>query len=278
MKKSLYDILQISENASEDEIKKAYRKLAKEYHPDLNKNHDAEEKFKEINTAYEILSDKNKKSKYDQYGDAMFNGQDFHSYQHQHSNMDMSDMMEEIFRHFAGGGGYGGYQQREPEIDIHAALNVDIALAKKGGKLPLQTQLGNFTLKIPKNVKNNDILRVKGKGRTYNNKTGDLLLSIQIVGNEEFEVHDFNVVTYITLSLKQAIFGDTIALNYYGETIKVKIPEGVSHGTKMRFVGKGIEDKKYQHKGDLFLVLQVDIPKASELSEEVRKVLKEKMK
>jgi len=283
MNKSLYKILEISENATADEIKKAYRKLAKQYHPDINKDKDAEEKFKEINTAYEILSDSGKKAKYDQYGDAMFNGQDFHTYQHQHSNMDMNDMMEEIFRHFAGngfGGSYGGYShhQKQIEIDVHASLNIDIELAKKGGELPLQTQFGNFTLKIPKNIRENDVLKVKGKGRTYNGKTGDLYLSIEIVGNEKYQVNNYNVYTMVELSLKQAIFGDTLTYNYFGENLKVKIPEGIKNGQKLKIAKKGIEDKKYKHQGDLYLIVEIKIPKASEFSVEDQKILKEKLK
>ncbi|HHO65834.1 MAG TPA: J domain-containing protein, partial [Epsilonproteobacteria bacterium] len=102
MSKSLYETLGVSENASADEIKKAYRKLARKYHPDINKEPEAQEKFKEINAAYEVLSDPEKKAQYDQFGDQMFGGQNFHDFARgQGAEVDL----EEILRQMFGGGG-----------------------------------------------------------------------------------------------------------------------------------------------------------------------------
>ncbi len=98
MSKSLYDTLEVNENASNDEIKKAYRRLARKYHPDINKDAGAEEKFKEINAAYEVLSDENKKAQYDRFGDAMFGGQNFHDFSRsQGSNVNLDDILASIF-------------------------------------------------------------------------------------------------------------------------------------------------------------------------------------
>jgi curved DNA-binding protein len=106
MSKSLYETLEVSPSASESEIKKAYRKLARKYHPDVNKDPSAEDKFKEINAAYEVLSDKEKKAQYDQYGDAMFGGQNFHDFsQSQGGNVDLDEILRQMF---SGGGGSGG--------------------------------------------------------------------------------------------------------------------------------------------------------------------------
>ncbi|MGM0622644.1 MAG: DnaJ domain-containing protein, partial [Campylobacterota bacterium] len=105
MSKSLYQTLEINENASEAEIKKAYRRLARKYHPDINKDAGAEEKFKEINAAYEVLSDPQKKAQYDQYGDTMFGGQNFHDFARgQGGGVDLDDILNSIF----GQGGFGG--------------------------------------------------------------------------------------------------------------------------------------------------------------------------
>ncbi|MCD6191665.1 MAG: J domain-containing protein, partial [Sulfurimonas sp.] len=108
MAKSLYKTLEINEGASETEIKKAYRKLARKYHPDINKDPDAEDKFKEINSAYEILSDKEKKQQYDMHGDNMFGGQDFHDFSRSHSAGGQGDLDEILRQMFSGGGGFSG--------------------------------------------------------------------------------------------------------------------------------------------------------------------------
>ena len=106
MSKSLYETLGVSENASADEIKKAYRKLARKYHPDINKEESAVDKFKEINAAYEVLSDTEKKQQYDQYGDQMFGGQNFHDFaQGQGGGVDLDEILRQMF---GGGGGGGG--------------------------------------------------------------------------------------------------------------------------------------------------------------------------
>ncbi len=98
MAKSLYETLEVNENATHDEIKKAYRKLARKYHPDVNKDKGAEEKFKEINAAYEVLSDPEKKQQYDQYGDSMFGGQNFHDFARgQGSSVDLDEILRQMF-------------------------------------------------------------------------------------------------------------------------------------------------------------------------------------
>ena len=108
MAKSLYETLEISDSASEAEIKKAYRKLARQYHPDVNKDKGAEDKFKEINSAYEILSDKQKKQQYDMHGDSMFGGQNFHDFSRSHGNAGQGDLDDILRQMFSGGGGFGG--------------------------------------------------------------------------------------------------------------------------------------------------------------------------
>ncbi|MDD4505168.1 MAG: DnaJ domain-containing protein, partial [Sulfurospirillaceae bacterium] len=128
MSKSLYDTLDVSQDASAEEIKKAYRRLARKYHPDINKDAGAEEKFKEINAAYEILSDEQKRRQYDQYGDNMFGGQNFHDFARgQGSNVDLDEILRQMF---GGGGGFGrsGFSQggfggfSEPDLDTNAQI------------------------------------------------------------------------------------------------------------------------------------------------------------
>ena len=145
MAKSLYETLEITESATEAEIKKAYRKLARKYHPDVNKDPKAEDKFKEINAAYEILSDKDKKAQYDRVGDNMFGGQNFHDFSRSHSrggNADLDEILRSMFSGGGGGGfggstfggfGGGGYAQQEPNLDIETSVTVPFVVSILGG-------------------------------------------------------------------------------------------------------------------------------------------------
>ena len=142
MAKSLYETLEVSENASESEIKKAYRKLARKYHPDVNKETSAEDKFKEINSAYEILSDNEKKAQYDMHGDSMFGGQNFHDFSRNAGagagNLD--DILREMFSQggggFGGAGGFGGggfggggFHQQAPNLDIETSVTIPFVVS-----------------------------------------------------------------------------------------------------------------------------------------------------
>ncbi|HFU75661.1 MAG TPA: J domain-containing protein, partial [Arcobacter sp.] len=147
MSKSLYETLGISENATADEIKKAYRKLARKYHPDINKDESAVEKFKEINAAYEVLSDEEKKAQYDQYGDQMFGGQNFHDFASgQGAGVDLDEILRQMFGGGGGGfsggfggaqggfGGFGGGGFGAPDLDTQARITVPFMTAVQGGK------------------------------------------------------------------------------------------------------------------------------------------------
>ncbi|PUD65404.1 DnaJ family protein, partial [Helicobacter pylori] len=176
MSKSLYQTLNVSENASQDEIKKSYRRLARQYHPDLNKTKEAEEKFKEINAAYEILSDEEKRRQYDQFGDNMFGGQNFSDFARSRSaSEDLDDILSSIF-------GKGGFSQRfsqnsqgfsgfnfsnfAPEnLDITVALNVSVLDTLLGNKKQVSINNETFSLKIPIGVEEGEKIRVRNKGK-----------------------------------------------------------------------------------------------------------------
>ncbi len=158
MAKSLYQTLNISENASADEIKKAYRKLARQYHPDVNKSAEAEEKFKEINGAYEILSDPQKKAEYDQYGDSMFNGQNFSDFSRSYQSADLNDILKNIFgargRGFNGSNagfssfnfGFDNGMGDGIDLDIEARASISLKSALLGDTLRLHLNGSNFEL------------------------------------------------------------------------------------------------------------------------------------
>jgi curved DNA-binding protein len=209
MSKSLYDTLEVSQNASESEIKKAYRKLARKYHPDICKEADCEEKFKEINAAYEILSDKEKKEQYDMYGDSMFGGQNFHDFsQSQGGNVDLDEILRQMF---SGGGGFGGFSQgggssrrtyssggfdggfggfgsqgyQEPNLDIETSVTIPFNVAVLGGSHSVSVNGERFDIKIPAGVKTGEKMRVKGKGHAQNGRVGDLFLKITVASSPE---------------------------------------------------------------------------------------------
>ncbi|MEN8718291.1 MAG: DnaJ domain-containing protein, partial [Sulfurovum sp.] len=196
MAKSLYETLEINDSAAPDEIKKAYRKLARKYHPDVNKDKDAEEKFKEINAAYEVLSDPQKKAQYDQYGDQMFGGQNFHDFaQGQGQNVDLDEMLRQMFGGQGGfgggfgqggfGGGFGGYN--EPDLDINAQITISFDTAVLGGKQHISLNGDSFDVKIPEGIKDGQKIRAKGKGKSYNGQRGDLIIKVNVASNPDYE-------------------------------------------------------------------------------------------
>lgn len=258
MSKSLYSILEISENASAQEIKKAYRKLAKEYHPDRNKSSEAEEKFKEINSAYQVLSDPEKKSQYDKFGDGMFNhgtGQGFHQY-HQSSGMNFEDILNEMF----GGSSFGGFGRQHINLDKTVRLSIPLKTAIKGGKITVGVGGENITLVIPKKVKNGIKLRVAGKGNTHNGQTGDLYIQLIISSDNEFQVQGNDLYTVLDISLKTAIFGGIKNLDLYGENISIKIPKDTKFGQKFR-IKNGLDQ------GSIIAQVNIVLPKGDEKPE-----------
>ena len=176
MAKSLYETLNVSENASTSEIKKAYRTLAKKYHPDMNKAPEAEEKFKEINAAYEVLGDEQKKSQYDMHGDDMFGGQNFHDFaQGQGSGADINDILRQMFGQQGGGGfggqggfggGFGGHSGfGQPDLDLNANLSIDFNTSILGGLKNVSMNGESFDIKIPEGIKDGQKIRAKNKGK-----------------------------------------------------------------------------------------------------------------
>jgi len=253
--KDLYNTLGINENATKSEIKKAYRSLAKKYHPDMNKTSEAEEKFKEINAAYEVLGDEKKKSQYDRYGDQAFGSGGFHQYSQNHQNMDLNDILSQMFGGAGFGNGFG--QQTHINIDKHVKARIPLEKALNGGKLTIE----GHTISFPKNISNGTKMRIKGKGNSHDGKTGDLYIQLMVVGDNVFEL-DYNTIhTTIELNLKEAIFGGKKDIDLYGETITVTIPKDIKYGQQLRVKGKGL------HEDNLILHCIYILPHSNETSE-----------
>ncbi len=286
MAKSLYDTLEVSENASAEEIKKAYRKLARKYHPDVNKDPSAEEKFKEINAAYEVLSNPEKKQQYDQYGDSMFGGQNFHDFARgQGSNVDLDEILRQMFGQ-AGGfsrggfsqggfGGFGGFN--EPDLDTNAQTTIPFDIAVIGGKQHISLNGDSFDVKIPEGIEDGQKIRAKGKGKSYRGQTGDLILKINVAPSPEYTRDGDTLTKYFDVPLKTALFGGKIEIKTIHKDITLKIPQNTKQNQKFRVKELGVLNRKAGVKGDLYLKANIVLPKIEDLDSELVKMLEDKL-
>ena len=284
MSKSLYETLGINSSASGAEIKKSYRRLARKYHPDINKDSGAEEKFKEINAAYEILSDEEKRAQYDQYGDQMFGGQNFHDFaQRQGGQADLDEILRSIFggqSGFSGGfggagmggfgsgmGGFDGFSQ--PNLDITAKITIPFNLAVLGGKHSISITGDRFDIKIPAGIKDNEKLRVRNKGKSYRNQRGDLMLVINIGESPEYDRDGDDLMKTINISLKTALFGGKVPVKTLYKDVNIMIPAGTNGGKKMRVKELGAENRKTKIRGNLYLKVNVIMPNVKTLDKQL---------
>jgi curved DNA-binding protein len=289
MSKSLYETLGVSENASADEIKKAYRKLARKYHPDINKDESAVEKFKEINAAYEVLRDPEKKAQYAQFGDQMFGGQNFHDFARgQGQGVDLDEILRQMFGGGGGGfsGGFGGAQGRfggfgggfgGPDLDVQARITVPFMTAIQGGKYKINVEGESFDIKIPAGIKSGETLRVRGKGKSYQGQRGDLLIKVEIAESDEYERKGDNLYKTFDVPLKEALFGGKVQVQTPEKEVSLKVPKNTKNGQKFRLKGKGVPDRKTAMRGDLYLIANVVLPDVDSLDPELRKALEEKL-
>ena len=282
MSKSLYETLGVSENASADEIKKSYRKLARKYHPDINKDESAVDKFKEINAAYEVLSDADKKSQYDQYGDQMFGGQNFHDFaQGQGGGVDLDEILRQMFGggggggFGGGGGGFGGFGG--PNLDMQARITVPFMVSVTGGKHNVSANGQSFDIKIPAGIKSGETMRVRGKGKQYQGQAGDLLIQVEVTASDEYERKGDNLYKTFDVPLKEALFGGKIAIETPEKEVSLKVPQNTKNGQKFRLKGKGIADRKTAMKGDLYLVANVVLPDVDTLDDELKAMIEQKL-
>ncbi|UOS61334.1 DnaJ C-terminal domain-containing protein [Helicobacter pylori] len=288
MSKSLYQTLNVSENANQDEIKKSYRRLARQYHPDLNKTKEAEEKFKEINAAYEILSDEEKRRQYDQFGDNMFGGQNFSDFARSRSTSeDLDDILSSIF-------GRGGFSQRfsqnsqsfsgfnfsnfaHEDLDMTTTLNVSVLDTLLGNKKQVSINNETFSLKIPIGVEEGEKIRVRNKGKMGRTGRGDLLLQIHIEEDEIYKREKDDIIQIFDLPLKTALFGGKIEIATWHKTLTLTIPPNTKAMQKFRIKDKGIKNRKTSHVGDLYLQARLILPKTETLSNELKALLEKEL-
>ena len=290
MSEDYYSILGVKKTDSDADIKKAYRKLAMKYHPDHTKgDKNAEEKFKKISEAYAVLSDKDKRKEYDTFGSEGFR-QRF-SQEDIFRGFDFND----IFREFGFGGGgrrfnfgqgasfnFGGGQQqaRVKGSDLVYELPLTLREVATGTSKSVAFQhegrSENLTVKIPKGLITGKQLRLAGKGNPspYGGPPGDLYIKSKVLDDPKFSAKQYDLYLNQELKLSEAILGVTVSVPTIDDKqLSLKIPPGTKHGTKMRLSGHGLPDMKGNHKGDLYVLIQVNIPK--NLTAEQKKLFEE---
>ena len=263
--KDFYDILGVSKSASESEIKSAYRKLALKWHPDRNKSAEATEKFKEVNEAYEVLSDKNKRAKYDQFGHAAFgggtgfnpfgqqSGNPFAGYYSTGGNINFEDLFGgadgfsdpfDIFSSFFGGQARGGRQAR-----THYSMTIDFMEAVTGVEKTLVHQGKQYTIKVPAGIDEGNRMRFDNFDVSFN-----------IRPHKQFKREGANVIVNQNLSFVTAILGGEVTIPTLDGDLKIRVKPGTQPETVIRLTGKGIKVLNASRHGDLYIRFVVTLP------------------
>ena len=280
-----YEALGVPRTATEKEIKTAYRKLARQHHPDLHQGDAkkaAEEKFKTINEAYEVLSDADKRAKYDRLGMNWQSGQDFQpgpdmgGFDFRNVNVSgeglngFSDFFSSMFGQdiFGGRRSARTERQRGPMRgeDIEADINLLIEELYNGGEKDIQIQTGNATktvkVKIPPRIYSGAVLRLKGLGGAGHagGAAGDLLLQLKALQHPVWRIEDqVDIEADLTIYPEQAVVGDKISVPTPDGMIQMKIPAGIHNGQKMRLKDRGLK-RKNGTLGDMFVRVKIDLP------------------
>lgn len=287
MDKDLYEVLGIKKGASEAEIRKAFLKLAKKYHPDVNPNNkDAEQKFKEVNLAYEVLKDAKKRAQYDQMRAAGANpfaraahanaygwggGQTYSGGPESFSDLGLGDLFEEIF-----GGGFGfrtddlrarggqrtGFARRGG--DREAQISVAFSEAARGAQKLIELSDGRrLTVKIPEGVDTGSKIKLAGQGDpgVGGAPSGDLILSMQVGNHPYFTREGENVLLRLPVTFSEAVLGSEVEVPTLDGRVHLKIPKGISSGQRLKLAGKGILSSKTGKRGDQFVEVFIKVPK-----------------
>ncbi|MEJ2479095.1 MAG: DnaJ C-terminal domain-containing protein [Acidihalobacter sp.] len=283
--KDYYELLGVPRTAEQDAIKKAYRRLARKFHPDVSKEPDAEARFKEVNEAYEVLSDPEKRAAYDQLGANWKAGQDFRpppgweqaagfggAGHHGFGGADFgasgfSDFFETLFgggfrQAGAGAGRAGGAGFRARGQDLEAELALDLETAYHGGRQTLHLTGGRtLSVNIPAGVGDGQRIRLSGQGAQGigGGPAGDLYLTVRIRPNELFRLEGRDIVLDLPVTPWEAALGATVTVPTLAGKVDLKIPAGSRAGRKMRLKGRGLPGKT---PGDQYVVLRIETPPA----------------
>ena len=284
-----YKILEIDKKATEAEIKKAYRKLARKYHPDLNPNDkEAEKKFKELNEANEVLSHVENRKKYDAYGENWKHGEQYEKSTQQqqqyqgnsqqggfNEGADFSDFFESMF----GGRAQGNGGRRTTQFkgqDFNAELQLDLKDVYATHKRTLTINGKNIRITIPAGVENGQQIKISGLGGegSANGPKGDLYITFSIENHTNFKLEKHNLYTTVDVDLYTAILGGEITADTFDGKVKLILKPGTQNGSKVKLKGKGFPVyKKEGEFGDLYITYQIKIP--TNLSEKEKELFTE---
>ena len=302
-----YKVLGVDKNADPKDIKKAYRKLARKYHPDVNPGDaEAEKKFKQINEANAVLSDPQKRKKYDKYGEnwehadafekaggqqqysrpqggSTFRGQTSDGWQEFTYSGDAGDFSD-FFQDFFGGGGrttggdpFGGRFQRSMKgQDFTASLQLPLSEILEDKKHVINVNGNKIRITVPAGIEDGQTIRIKGQGGLgqEGGQNGDLYITFQITNNTRFQRQGSHLIENVKLNVYQAVLGSEVTIETLRGKIKMKIPAGTQPGETIRLKGKGLPVyKQAGQSGDLMLHVQVEIPK--NLSEKEKEIFSE---
>ena len=305
-----YEVLGVPRSASDADIKKAFRKLAREYHPDVAKDKKkAEEKFKEINEAYEVLSDPTKRKKYDELGPNWKQGAEFRpppgwesfagtggrgfrgapgaeEFEFHFGGTGFSDFFEQLFGARGRGAGFrpqdfgsrGGFAEedftergRDIEGDIMVTLEEAMSGSVRSVSVRHNSRAETYQVKIPAGVTEGQRLRVAGRGEAGagGGQAGDLYLRVRLAKHPDFEVEDHNLISEAELAPWEAVLGTSISVPTLGGRVNIKIPPGTQNGQKLRVRGRGLPQRGGDN-GDLIVVTRIEVPQ--KISDEERKL------
>lgn len=267
-----YKVLEITKSATEADIKKAYRKLARKLHPDLNPNDEsAKAKFQELNEANEVLSDPEKRKKYDQYGKDWKHADEFEKqkqYQQSSSQGSSSNFNEQDFSSYFESmfGNSSGGRQRSSSFkgqDYASEIRLNLLDILIEQKQTLTVNGRKIRITIPAGVENGQTIKIKGQGGEgmNNGPKGDLYISFVIENNTAFKREENNLYNTITIDLYKAVLGGEITLDTLSSKVKLTIPPGTQNGVKVKLKGKGMPVYKEENKfGDMIITYTVQIP------------------
>lgn len=279
-----YKVLGLDKNASSDDIKKAYRKLARQYHPDLNPNDkEAHKRFQQVNEANEVLSDPEKRKKYDQYGKDWKHAEEFEKARHQQRHHaaggsgfggggsqtfsgdfeggDFSDFFESLF------GGMGSKsRRRETKFkgqDYNAELRLNLKDVYTTHQRTLTIDGKNVRITIPAGIEDGQKIRLKGYGApgVHGGPAGDLYITFQVEDDPHFKRAGNDLHTTVAIDLYTAVLGGEATINTLSGKLKLKVPPGTQNDAKVRVKGKGFPIYKQEGQfGDLYPTYKVKIP------------------
>ncbi|MFT5179506.1 MAG: DnaJ-class molecular chaperone [Candidatus Paceibacteria bacterium] len=265
--KDHYKTLGVDKEASKEDVKKAFRKLAQKYHPDKPSGDEA--KFKEINEAYTVLSDDQKRAQYDQFGNAFsgggggggaqgFGGFDFSGFSQGGADFDINDILGQMF-----GGGRGRVQKgRDIQVDLTLDFKESIFGAKKTVKVQRDTRgdIEDITFTIPQGIDNGEVIRITGKGEPFQNgRPGDLYVRIYVTPHDSLVKQGVHLLTTIEIKLTESLLGINKEIETLDGKMKIKIPVGIKHGEQLRIAGKGVPVPN-RGNGDLFVTILIKTP------------------